>query len=218
MQSGLLDTVFGGVFGFVGGTCLRSARFRDIVGRQIRFLAPSRVRPWFELPHVGASALPKTDNRAGRFRLLRVSGRMQPLNHVGLARYFDHLDLHQLETASDRIREIVAALDVLEHNLRIGRLVRVDMRELVIGRHAHGYTVLYRYVAQWIRSWPSAASLRQAIQNPAQSKNHRVTFMTGDELAQYMLGGRSREQSDQRAAIRPTVTNFSPSPKRCSAP
>lgn len=30
----------------------------------------------------------------------------------------------------------------------IGRRVRADLRELVIGRRAHGYVALYRYVAE----------------------------------------------------------------------
>jgi plasmid stabilization system protein ParE len=63
-------------------------------------------------------------------------------------RILDHLAAHQGENPALRIREIIAALDVLEHNPRIGRPTSRDMRELVIGRRSHGYLALYRYVAE----------------------------------------------------------------------
>lgn len=40
------------------------------------------------------------------------------------------------------------AIDVLEHNPLIGRAVKGDLRELVIGRRARGYVALYRFVAE----------------------------------------------------------------------
>jgi len=43
LQARLFDTVLGSVVGLLGGACLHSSRFRDIVGRQIRRLAPSRL-------------------------------------------------------------------------------------------------------------------------------------------------------------------------------
>ncbi|MDP3538067.1 MAG: FUSC family protein [Azonexus sp.] len=42
LQARLLDTVLGSVVGLVGGICLHTPRFREIVGRQIRRLASSR--------------------------------------------------------------------------------------------------------------------------------------------------------------------------------
>lgn len=63
-------------------------------------------------------------------------------------RIFDHLELYQVENPAQRIREIIEALDVLEHNPRIGRPVTTGKRELVIGRRSHGYVALYRYVAE----------------------------------------------------------------------
>ena len=63
-------------------------------------------------------------------------------------RIFDHLELYQVENPEQRIREIIEALDVLEHNPRIGRPVATGKRELVIGRRSHGYIALYRYVAE----------------------------------------------------------------------
>lgn len=63
-------------------------------------------------------------------------------------RILDHLAQYRVEDSTSRIREIVAALDVLEHNPLIGRPVANGKRELVIGRRAHGYLALYRYVAE----------------------------------------------------------------------
>lgn len=60
----------------------------------------------------------------------------------------DHLALHQIEHPEERIGEIIDALDVLERNPRIGRPVSKGKRELVIGRHSHGYVALYRYVVE----------------------------------------------------------------------
>jgi plasmid stabilization system protein ParE len=59
-----------------------------------------------------------------------------------------HLDQYRVENPGARIREIIAALDVLEFNPLIGRPVGGDKRELVIGRRSHGYLALYRYVAE----------------------------------------------------------------------
>jgi plasmid stabilization system protein ParE len=63
-------------------------------------------------------------------------------------RILDHLAQHQIEDPELRIREIINALDVLEHNPRIGRPVSNGKRELVIGRRSHGYIALYRYIAE----------------------------------------------------------------------
>lgn len=63
-------------------------------------------------------------------------------------RILDHLADHQVENPGLRIREIIEAFNVLEHNPLIGRPVDNDKRELVIGRCSHGYVALYRYVAE----------------------------------------------------------------------
>lgn len=62
-------------------------------------------------------------------------------------RILDHLERHAAENPAQRIREIVAAINVLEHNPLIGRPVANGKCELVIGRRSHGYVALYRYVA-----------------------------------------------------------------------
>lgn len=63
-------------------------------------------------------------------------------------RILDHLVQYEVEDAPSRIREIIGAFDVLEHNPLLGRPVETDKRELVIGRRSHGYVALYRYVAE----------------------------------------------------------------------
>jgi toxin ParE1/3/4 len=63
-------------------------------------------------------------------------------------RILDHLSERAVEDAPGRIREIIQAFDVLQHNPLIGRPVSADRRELVIGRRARGYVALYRYIEQ----------------------------------------------------------------------
>lgn len=62
-----------------------------------------------------------------------------------LDRIIDHLLQHEAEHAASRVEDIIRAIDVLERNPLIGRPVRGRLRELVIGRGAHGYVALYRY-------------------------------------------------------------------------
>jgi plasmid stabilization system protein ParE len=65
-----------------------------------------------------------------------------------LDRILEHLFAHQGADAPSRIEDIKRAIDVLERNPLIGRPVRADLRELVIGHRARGYVALYRYVAE----------------------------------------------------------------------
>jgi plasmid stabilization system protein ParE len=65
-----------------------------------------------------------------------------------LDRIVDHLFQHEVTDAPSRIEDIIKAIDVLERNPLIGRPVRADLRELVIGRRTRGYVALYRYVAE----------------------------------------------------------------------
>ena len=63
-------------------------------------------------------------------------------------RILDHLFQHEVTDARSRVEDIMRAIHVLERNPLIGRPVRADLRELVIGRRARGYIALYRYVAE----------------------------------------------------------------------
>jgi toxin ParE1/3/4 len=65
-----------------------------------------------------------------------------------LDRILDHLLEHEMADAPARIGDIIKAIDVLERSPLIGRPVRAELRELVIGRGARGYVALYRYVAE----------------------------------------------------------------------
>ena len=63
-------------------------------------------------------------------------------------RILEHLLSHQVAQAASRIEDIIRAIDLLERNPLIGRTVRGDLRELVIGRRTRGYIALYHYVAE----------------------------------------------------------------------
>ena len=63
-------------------------------------------------------------------------------------RILDHLERYRVDNPAARIREIVAAIGVLETNPLIGRIAGKGKRELVIGRRSHGYVALYRYVGE----------------------------------------------------------------------
>jgi len=65
-----------------------------------------------------------------------------------LERILDHLLQFEIVDARARLGDIFTAIDVLENNPLIGRIVRADLRELVIGRSARGYVALYKYVAE----------------------------------------------------------------------
>ena len=64
-----------------------------------------------------------------------------------LDRILEHILAHDGIDAQARLHDIIKAIDVLERNPLIGRPVRAELRELVIGRRARGYVALYRYVA-----------------------------------------------------------------------
>ena len=61
-------------------------------------------------------------------------------------RFFDHMEQFEVEDAPGRIEEIVQAIQVLTHSPLIGRPVKGDKRELVIGRESRGFVALYRFV------------------------------------------------------------------------
>ena len=63
-------------------------------------------------------------------------------------RILDHLAQYQVENPGTRIREIIEAINVLEHSPLIGRPAKNDKRALVIGRRSYGYVASYRYVAE----------------------------------------------------------------------
>lgn len=78
------------------------------------------------------------------------------MSHIELAtkvgddfeRILDHLAQYQIENPTLRIREIIEAINVLEHNPMIGRPTNNNKRELIIGHRSHGYVALYRYIVE----------------------------------------------------------------------
>ena len=65
-----------------------------------------------------------------------------------LERILEHLNEFDVAEPSVRINEIIHAISVLEHNPLIGHPVGNDLRELILGRGAHGYIALYRYLSE----------------------------------------------------------------------
>jgi toxin ParE1/3/4 len=63
-------------------------------------------------------------------------------------RILDDFVQHEVAGAAERLREIIAAIDVLATNPLIGRPARGHRRELVIGRRTRGYVALYRYASE----------------------------------------------------------------------
>jgi len=63
-------------------------------------------------------------------------------------RILDHLAQYKVENPGARIREIIEAINVLEHSPMLGRPVNNDKRELVIGHRSHGFVALYRYIVE----------------------------------------------------------------------
>ncbi len=87
-------------------------------------------------------------------------------------RILDHLARYQVENSGQRIREIIEAINVLEHNPLIGRPVANDKRELMIGRRSRGYLALYRYVDEmdvvFVLAIRSQREAGYAERNPAE--------------------------------------------------
>ena len=65
-----------------------------------------------------------------------------------LERILSHLAEHESDQGAQRIEAIIAALDVLASNPEMGRRVRGEFRELVIGRGRKGYLALYQYLSE----------------------------------------------------------------------
>ena len=63
-------------------------------------------------------------------------------------RILNHLLAHEAADAVSRVQAVINAIDILEENPLIGRPVKADLRELIIGHGARGYVALYRYVEE----------------------------------------------------------------------
>jgi hypothetical protein len=65
-----------------------------------------------------------------------------------LDRIVDHLTQHDASRIDERITGLIDAIEVLTHSPLVGRPVRHDLRELIVGRAADGYLVLYKYIPE----------------------------------------------------------------------
>ncbi len=56
--------------------------------------------------------------------------------------------MEQFEAANfaQRIKDLVAALDILRHSPLIGRPVKNGRRELLVGRDSYAYVARYQYI------------------------------------------------------------------------
>lgn len=68
-----------------------------------------------------------------------------PETSLDFDRIVRHLGAFEVPQPEQRIGEIIAGIEILSANPRIGRPVSAGQRELVIGQGAHGYVALYRY-------------------------------------------------------------------------
>jgi toxin ParE1/3/4 len=60
-----------------------------------------------------------------------------------LDRIVDHLTQHDASRIDERVAGLIDAIEVLTHSPLMGRPVRQDLRELIVGRAAEGYLILY---------------------------------------------------------------------------
>lgn len=63
-------------------------------------------------------------------------------------RFLDYIAEFDVGDALARIEEILQAVQILATSPLIGRPVKGEKRELVIGRGSRGYVALYRYVPE----------------------------------------------------------------------
>jgi toxin ParE1/3/4 len=65
-----------------------------------------------------------------------------------LDRIVDHLIQHDESRIDERITGLIDAIEVLTHSPLVGRPLRHDLRELIVGRAAEGYVILYKYIPE----------------------------------------------------------------------
>jgi toxin ParE1/3/4 len=65
-----------------------------------------------------------------------------------LDRIVDHLTQHDASRIDERVAGLIDAIEVLTHSPLMGRPVRQDLRELIVGRAAEGYLILYKYIPE----------------------------------------------------------------------
>ncbi len=69
-----------------------------------------------------------------------------PTALANLERAFEYLADVAPDAALAAVRAITTAVEMLEHHPLVGRIVRADLRELVISFGRSGYVALYRFL------------------------------------------------------------------------
>jgi len=65
-----------------------------------------------------------------------------------LERIVDHLTQHEASRIDERVAGLIDAIEVLAHSPLMGRPMRQELRELIVGRAAGGYVILYQYISE----------------------------------------------------------------------
>ncbi|MEM9396892.1 MAG: type II toxin-antitoxin system RelE/ParE family toxin [Pseudomonadota bacterium] len=65
-----------------------------------------------------------------------------------LERIVDHLTQQEASRIDERVAGLIDAIEVLTHSPLMGRPVRQELRELIVGRAAEGYVILYTYIPE----------------------------------------------------------------------
>lgn len=68
--------------------------------------------------------------------------------HDDFERILEHFESYDVADPVRRLQEITEGISILSLNPLIGTRFQQDLRELVIGRKARGYVVLYRYASE----------------------------------------------------------------------
>ena len=104
------------------------------------------------LSAIGGSVFPPRDfsgpRRASRgpdLSMVRIELAPEVLDDID--RFIDHLAAHEAADVTERVAEILDAIQILSRSPLIGRPVGNGKRELIIGKGHRGYVALYRYLA-----------------------------------------------------------------------
>lgn len=89
---------------------------------------------------------PRRGRRPGNWPIEVAQVRLAPGVIDNLDRIVAHLQRHEVDAAEARLAGIIRALDAFMANSQIGRPAGDDRSQSVIGRGAHGYVALYRYL------------------------------------------------------------------------
>jgi toxin ParE1/3/4 len=100
-----------------------------------------------------------------------------------LDRIVDHVTQHEASRIDERVAGLIDAIEVLTHSPLMGRPVRQDLRELIVGRAAEGYFILYEYIPEIDTAFVLAArSGREACYADRDDVDSRRSAQIGRKL------------------------------------